>query len=88
MFVSFVVPYGFTRNFDDIVRVSNYVHLNPGLQRARPLWCDTSDNFKSSANGIVVFVVTMLIFASLEHAHERVRVQMHKMSLKLSFIAR
>ena len=30
------------RNLDAIIRVSNYV-LNPGLQRARPLWSGASD---------------------------------------------
>ena len=36
-----------TRNLDAIIRVSNYVRLNrclnPGLQRARPLWSGASD---------------------------------------------
>ena len=31
------------RNLDAIIRVSNYVRLNPGLQRARPLWSGASD---------------------------------------------
>ena len=31
------------RNLDAIFRVSNYVRLNPGLQRARPLWSGASD---------------------------------------------
>ena len=31
------------RNLDAIIRVSNYVLLNPGLQRARPLWSRASD---------------------------------------------
>ena len=29
-------PYAVMRNLDAIFRVSNYVRLNPGLQRARP----------------------------------------------------
>ena len=33
-----VVPYGVMRNLDAIIRVSNYVRLNPGLHRARSLW--------------------------------------------------
>ena len=36
-------PYGVMRNLDAIIRVSNYVRLNPGLQRARPLWSGASD---------------------------------------------
>ena len=35
--------YGVMRNLDAIIRVSNYVRLNPGLQRARPLWSGASD---------------------------------------------
>ena len=35
--------YGVTRNLDAIIRVSNYVRLNPGLQRARPPWSGSSD---------------------------------------------
>ena len=31
------------RNLDAIFCVSNYVRLNPGLQRARPLWSGASD---------------------------------------------
>ena len=33
------------RNIDAItcIRVSNYVRVNPGLQRARPLWSGASD---------------------------------------------
>ena len=31
------------RNLDAIIRVSNYVRLNPGLQRARPPWSGASD---------------------------------------------
>ena len=31
------------RNLDAIIRVSNYVGLNPGLQGARPLWSGASD---------------------------------------------
>ena len=31
------------RNLDAIIRVSNYVRLNPGLQRVRPLWSGASD---------------------------------------------
>ena len=40
----FVVPYGVMRNLDAIIRVSNHVNLNPGLQRARSLWSGASDN--------------------------------------------
>ena len=36
-------PYAVMRNLDAIIRVSNYVRLNPGLQRARPLWSGASD---------------------------------------------
>ena len=36
-------PYGVMRNLDAIIRVPNYVRLNPGLQRARPLWSGASD---------------------------------------------
>ena len=36
-------PYAIMRNLDAIIRVSNYVRLNPGRQRARPLWSGTSD---------------------------------------------
>ena len=36
-------PYAVLRNLDVIIRVSNCVRLNPGLQRARPLWSGTSD---------------------------------------------
>ena len=32
------------RNLDAIIRVSNYVSLNPGPQRARSLWSGASDN--------------------------------------------
>ena len=32
------------RNLDAIIRLSNYVRPNPGLQRARPLWSGASDN--------------------------------------------
>ena len=39
-----VVPYGVMRNLDAIIRVSNYVRLNPGLQRDRPLWSGASHN--------------------------------------------
>ena len=39
-----LVPYGVMRNLDAIIRVSNYVSLNPGLQRARSLWSGASDN--------------------------------------------
>ena len=38
--------YAVMPNFDAIIRVSNvsnYVGLNPGLQRARPLWSGASD---------------------------------------------
>ena len=50
-----VVPYGVMQNLDaihvrmvfmrnlDAIRVSNYVRLNPGLQRARPLWSGAID---------------------------------------------
>ena len=31
------------RNLDAIIRVSNYVRLKPGLQRARPLWSGARD---------------------------------------------
>ena len=41
-YVCFVL-YGVMRNLDAIISVSNYVRLNPGLQRARPLWSGTSD---------------------------------------------
>ena len=41
--VVFVFPYGVMRNFDAIIRVLKYVRLNPGLQRARPLWCGASN---------------------------------------------
>ena len=37
--------YAVIRNLDAIIRVSNYVRLNPGLQRARPLWSGASDKF-------------------------------------------
>ena len=37
-------PYGVMQNLDAIIRVSNYVRLNPGLQRAPPLWSGASDN--------------------------------------------
>ena len=37
-----VVLYGVLRNFDAIIRVPNYVLLNPGLQRVRPLWSGAS----------------------------------------------
>ena len=33
----------FMPNLDAIIRVSNYVRLNLGLQRARPLWSGASD---------------------------------------------
>ena len=33
----------FMRNLDAIIRVSHYVRLNPGLQRARPLWSGAGD---------------------------------------------
>ena len=32
------------RNLDAIIRVSNYVRLNLGLQRARPPWSGATDN--------------------------------------------
>ena len=38
-------PYAVMRNLDAIIRVSNYVRLNPGLQRARPLWPGASAKF-------------------------------------------
>ena len=38
-------PYAVMRNLDAIIRVSNYVRLNPGLQRARPQWSGASDKF-------------------------------------------
>ena len=31
------------RNLDAIIRVSNYVRLNQGLWRARPLWSGAGD---------------------------------------------
>ena len=37
------VPYSVLRNLDTTICVSNYVHLNPFLQRARPLWSGVSD---------------------------------------------
>ena len=37
------ITYGVMRNLDAIIRVPNYVRLNPGLQRARPLWSGASD---------------------------------------------
>ena len=37
------VPYGVIRTFDAIIHVSNYARLNPGLQRARPLWSGASN---------------------------------------------
>ena len=36
-------PYAVMRNLDAIIRVSNYVRLNPGLQRVQPLWSGASD---------------------------------------------
>ena len=36
-------PYAVIPNLDANIRVSNYVSLNPGLQRARPLWSGASD---------------------------------------------
>ena len=35
--------YAVMPNLDAIIRVSNYVRLNPGLKRARPLWSGASD---------------------------------------------
>ena len=35
-------PYAVMPNLDAIIRVSSYVHLNPGLKRARPLWSGVS----------------------------------------------
>ena len=35
--------YSIVANLDVIIRVSNYARLNPGLQRARPLWSGASD---------------------------------------------
>ena len=35
-------PYAVMPNLDAIIRVSNYVRLNPGLKRARPLWSGAS----------------------------------------------
>ena len=43
MLFSDVVFYVVMRNLDAIIRVSNYVRLNPGLQRARPLWSGASN---------------------------------------------
>ena len=37
-----VVPYAVLRNFDAIIRVLNYVLLNPGLQRVQLLWSGAS----------------------------------------------
>ena len=36
-------PYAVIPNLDAIIRVSNYGRLNPGLQRAWPLWSGASD---------------------------------------------
>ena len=36
-------PYDVMPNLDAIIRVSNYVRLYPGIQRARPLWSGASD---------------------------------------------
>ena len=36
-------PHAVMQNLDAIIRVSNYVRLNPGLQRARPLWSGARD---------------------------------------------
>ena len=36
-------PYAVLQNLDAIIRVPNYVLLNPGLERARPLWSGASD---------------------------------------------
>ena len=36
-------PYDVMPNLDAIVRVSNYVRLYPGIQRARPRWSGASD---------------------------------------------
>ena len=41
--INYSCPYGVMPNLDTIIRVSNYVRLNPGLQRARPLWSGASD---------------------------------------------
>ena len=41
MFVSFRMV--LCKNLDVIFRVSNYVLLNLGLQRSRPLWSGASD---------------------------------------------
>ena len=38
-----VVPCGVMRNLDAIIRGSNYVRPNPGVQRARSLWSGASD---------------------------------------------
>ena len=35
-------PYAVMPNLDAIIRVSNYARLNPGPQRARPLWSGAS----------------------------------------------
>ena len=47
-----VVPYGVMRNLDAIIRVSNYVRLNPGLQRARSLWSGASDKLTRTLIGV------------------------------------
>ena len=39
----YLCPYAVMWNLDAIIRVSNYVHLNPGLKRTRPLWSGASD---------------------------------------------
>ena len=36
-------PYAIMPNLDALIRVSNYVRLNPGLQKARPPWSGASD---------------------------------------------
>ena len=41
--VVLIFLYSIFPNLDAIIRVSNYVRLNPGLQRARPLWSGASD---------------------------------------------
>ena len=43
MWCYYYCPYGVMRNLDAIIRVSNYVRPNPGLQRARSLRSAASD---------------------------------------------
>ena len=41
----FVSVHGVMPKLDAIIRVLNYVRLNPSVQRARPLWSGASDKF-------------------------------------------